>query len=115
MQINLSSLYSFEKNTSVGQILLAYFNASSAEELVHIMSEDKYRIINSWSDRTGIEKYKLISILYTAFNSEATFKVEHNFGSNAGYPECSLCFMPNKRFDYNKPILFIFDWPIDED
>lgn len=115
MNINIDTLKSFEHNTSLGKILCTYFNTTTAENLVYAMSKDSYKIVKSWSERTEIEKYRLISMIYTSYNDEATFKVEHIFNSYLGYPECSLSFMPNKRFDYHKPIVFIFDWPINED
>ena len=100
--MDLQTLHSFEKDTSVATILSAYYDVISKIDLFDAMQDDSIGMLGYWAANNNMSPSEMFDWIDCSLNNVAKFKV---VGSNNECPDCEL--------DLGGGVVLNFDWTID--
>lgn len=103
--MNLETLHNFEKNTSVGTILSAYYDVLSKNDLMNAIQDESYGMLDYWAERNNMCETDLLNWIDCSLDDTAKFKVIEDNSTVGGCPDCEL--------DLGGGVVLNFDWMTD--
>lgn len=73
MTVNINK---FDSNTTVGDMLCTYFNVKTNNEVLNVLADWNYSMLDFWANVVDIKKELLFDIIEASLNNKADYKVK---------------------------------------